>query len=200
MTRSVRSIVPFAVAAVLAVGGAVVIASMDSSAPTGYHTSASGALTIDARNRPKAPDLTGVTIDGKPFDLAAWRGKTIVVNAWAFWCGPCRRETPLLVRYEKEMKDKGVVVVGLNQGSGTASAKAFVREFHVPYPNLHDPQGRAVLKIPKEVLRAQGVPFTVVIDSQYRIAATSAGEVNRSTLDEMTAWATKPDKSGKVSR
>ena len=62
-----------------------------------------------------APALKGTTLDGKPFDLAALRGKVVVVNQWATWCGPCRAEMPLLDRFAKKYAGKGVVLLGLDE-------------------------------------------------------------------------------------
>ncbi|GAB2910844.1 MULTISPECIES: TlpA family protein disulfide reductase [Streptomyces] len=191
-----RSIVSIAVAAaVVAVGGGGILAvtSMDGSERTGYRVS-DGVLTIDVKSRPDAPDIKGTTVDGKPFRLSDYRGKTVVVNAWAYWCGPCRLEMPMLVDYEKSMKRKGVVVVGINHGSGIAASKAFIEEFDVPYPNLDDPSGKSILDMPKGVIQSQGLPFTFVIDSRHKIAASRSGAINRKMLEEMTSWAVKPSK------
>jgi len=62
-----------------------------------------------------APALKGSTLDGKPFDLAALKGKVVVVNQWATWCGPCREEMPLLDAFAKRYAAKGVVLVGLDE-------------------------------------------------------------------------------------
>ena len=191
-----RSTVSIAMAAVVVVGGGAILAvtSMDGSERTGYRISDSGVLTIDVKSRPDAPDIKGTTVDGKPFRLSDYRGKTVVVNAWAYWCGPCRLEMPMLVDYEKSMKRKGVVVVGINHGSGIAASKAFLEEFDVPYPNLHDPSGKSTLEMPKGVIQSQGVPFTFVIDSRHKIAASWSGALNRKMLEEMTSWAVEPSK------
>ncbi|MEV4875513.1 TlpA family protein disulfide reductase [Streptomyces cyaneofuscatus] len=179
-------------AAVVVGGVAFAVLAPDRPERTGYHMTDRGVMTIDAKDRPKVPDIKGKTVEGKPFRLSEYRGKTVVVNAWAFWCGPCRLEMPMLIDFEKSMKDKGVVVVGINHGSDIDASKAFVREFGVTYPNLHDPMGKSTLGMPKGVIQSRGVPYTFVIDARQKIASSASGAINREMLDEMTAWAMKP--------
>jgi cytochrome c biogenesis protein CcmG/thiol:disulfide interchange protein DsbE len=71
------------------------------------------ALALDTGDA--APALKGVTLDGKPFDLAALKGHVVVVNLWATWCGPCREEMPLLDAFAKKHAAEGVVLVGLDE-------------------------------------------------------------------------------------
>ncbi|MEU0357197.1 TlpA family protein disulfide reductase [Streptomyces cyaneofuscatus] len=189
-----RAVISAAVAAVVAGGVAFAVLAQDRPDQARYHMSDRGVLTIDAKDRPKVPDITGETVEGKPFRLSDYRGKTVVVNAWAFWCGPCRLEMPMLVDFEKSMKDKGVVVVGINHGTNIGASKAFVREFDVTYPNLHDPLGKSTLDMPKGIIQSRGVPYTFVIDARQKVASSASGAINREMLDEMTAWAMKPSK------
>ncbi|MGV9881008.1 TlpA family protein disulfide reductase [Streptomyces sp. NPDC003006] len=150
-----------------------------------------GTMTIDAAHRPPAPRITGTTIDGKPFDLADYKGEIVVLNAWASWCGPCRIETPMLVDYHNKHKGNGVAVVGLDEDNSAHAGRTFAKEYNITYPNLHDGTGRATLAFPKGILRAPGVPFTVVIDAKHRVAASSSGEIDQRMLDTMVATARK---------
>ena len=103
-------------------------------------------LTATA-NKP-APNRTGAALSqpileaenraasGNPIKLGDYSGKVLLVNLWATWCGPCRMETPELVKLNKEFRDRGVEMIGLSTEDPDASAQMvndFVREYHVDY-------------------------------------------------------------------
>jgi thiol-disulfide isomerase/thioredoxin len=73
---------------------------------------------------------------GNPIKLGDYSGKVLFVNLWATWCGPCRMETPELVKLNKEFRDRGVEMIGLSTEDPDASAQSvnnFVREYQVDY-------------------------------------------------------------------
>ena len=92
---------------------------------------------------PPAPDLPPAVsvaplkdVNGSPFKLADFFGKVAVVNFWATWCGPCRREIPELVKLHKEFQSRGVEIVGLSTENPDASAekvRKFIQDFQVDY-------------------------------------------------------------------
>ncbi|WP_405713593.1 MULTISPECIES: TlpA family protein disulfide reductase [unclassified Streptomyces] len=157
--------------------------------PEGYHRSKDGTLTIEGAHRPAAPDFTGADADGRPVQLSDYAGKTVVVNAWASWCGPCRKETPVLVRYHRKMEGQGVVVLGLNRDGSAGAARAFAREFHMPYPSILDPGGKQLFALPKGLLSTQGLPVTLVVDARGRVAATASGALSEGRLEDLVAAA-----------
>jgi len=75
--------------------------------------------------------------NGQPIKLSNYSGKVLLVNLWATWCGPCRRETPELVKLHKEYQDRGLEMVGLTTEdpvSSSQSVQQFVQQFQVDYP------------------------------------------------------------------
>src|ERR1700752_3254235 len=76
------------------------------------------------------------SVNGDPIKLSKYSGKVLLVNLWATWCGPCRRETPELVRLYKEYQERGLEIVGLSTEDPIASehsVQEFVREYNVGY-------------------------------------------------------------------
>lgn len=85
---------------------------------------------------PEIIDAELTTLDGKPFKLADYKGKVVLLNQWATWCGPCRMEIPELVKLQEEMKEKGVEVVGLTIEDDRQDAEAvknYVEAQQIPY-------------------------------------------------------------------
>lgn len=137
-------------------------------------------LPVDEREKPG--EVSGETIDGEPISLSDYAGKTVVVNVWGSWCGPCRAEAPDLVEAAEELRDDDVAFLGINSRDlNQAAARAFVRRFDVPYPSIYDQGGQTLLAF-RGTLTANSIPSTVVIDEQGRVAARVLGEVSRSTL------------------
>lgn len=140
-----------------------------------------GLTVYPPGKRPKMPALEGQTLDGAAFDLADLRGHVIVINVWGSWCGPCRAETPDLVRVAQETSARGVRFVGIDTRDNRAAAKAFARTYGVPYPSVFDSDGRALLPF-RGVILLSAVPSTVVIDQDGRVAARVVGPVTYATL------------------
>ena len=136
---------------------------------------------VPAAERKAAPDLAGDSLDGKPLRLSDYRGKVVVLNAWASYCGPCRAEAPELAAAQKHLAAKGVQVLGLNTNADPASGRSFQRDHGLAYPSFSDPSGRQILKFPKGSVPL-GVPFTVVIDTRGRMAAFHSGPVTEQEL------------------
>lgn len=124
-----------------------------------------------------APPLRATALDGRPVDLAAARGHPVVVDFFASWCGPCRAQQPALDALARRYLPQGVVVLGVDVREGEAETAAYVREFGVPYPTIHDDDGSIAAAF--DVLAP---PTTVVIDPSGRIVSTYLGGVRQETL------------------
>ena len=135
---------------------------------------------IPEAERQALPSLVGTTLDGKPLDVATYRGKVVVLNFWASWCPPCRDEAPSLVEVATQTRPLGVEFVGVNIKDEQTSAAAFERKAAVPYPSLHDQPGELLLRFRGIV--PQTPPTTLIIDREGRIAGFFAGKVRISEL------------------
>ena len=110
-----------------------------------------------------APAYGALSMQGDSLDLERMKGSVVLLNVWATWCIPCRREVPELQALHQEFEAKGLKVWGVSIDGGDADADvaAFAKDFHVTYPILRDP-GERVLS----VFRIQGVPASYLIDRQ----------------------------------
>lgn len=123
-------------------------------------------LIKDDESRQNA-DFTLTDLQGKSWSLKALRGKVVLVNFWATWCQPCRREMPDLDALYKRFKDQGFVILGISD-EDSAKVKELLAELKVSYPVLLDP-GRKV----NELFRIEGIPKNFVFDRNGKLVAQS---------------------------
>ena len=124
--------------------------------------------------RPAAPKLDLPRLDGGGRGtLAGYRGKVVVLNYWASWCVPCRRESPLLERWHERIARRGGTVLGVDVLDVSDDAKAFVRRYHLSYPMLRDGSGET-----QKYLGIVAYPESFVVDRRGRIAALRRGPVD----------------------
>ncbi|MFI5884475.1 redoxin domain-containing protein [Streptomyces sp. NPDC051554] len=138
--------------------------------------------TFKEGRRPAVADLTGTSLDGDAIRLSDYRGKVVLINAWASWCGPCRAEAPELKLIQETWGDRGLRVLGLDNDSRRSAGLAFQKDHHLGYPSLHDPSGKQALRLPRGLVNTQVMPYTIVIDPAGKVAATRMGAVTRNQL------------------
>lgn len=142
--------------------------------------------TLAPDQRQDTPAVTGTTLDGKPFDLTAWRGKVVVVNFWGSWCVTCREEAGALERTYTDLKGDGVRFLGVATRDTADNARAFLRTFPMSYPSLlDDPATNTVLLAFRGQLPVASTPTTYVLDRDGRIAARTVGTVDGDRLRAM---------------
>jgi len=90
----------------------------------------------------EAPPANLATLDGKRFDLSAYRGKVVFLNFWATWCPPCIEEMPSLVKLQQEMGNK-VTILAVSEDADDAAYKQFVRDHNIDLLTVRDPKNSA---------------------------------------------------------
>lgn len=125
------------------------------------------ALARQNQTQPQAgpaPDFTLTTLDGDTIRLSDLRGKVVVINFWASWCGPCRVEAPALQTVYERYRDRGVEFLGVAWTDTERGARAFIAEFNQTYPNGLDLGTKLA-----ELYRIQGVPETFIVNPDGQI-------------------------------
>jgi len=137
---------------------------------------ANGVLSLMLRSAAPLPDLQLTTLDGRPASLSTYEGRPVVLNLWASWCPPCRREMPAFEQAQAEFPH--VAFVMLNQGESAQQAQGFLENEGLMLKDvLLDPSSTAM-----QVLRSRGLPTTLFYNAQGDMVDTHLGEITLATL------------------
>ena len=133
------------------------------------------ALTM-ATTPLRLPDLAFADADGQPKKLSDWRGKTLLVNLWATWCVPCRKEMPALETLQTKLGGADFEVVAINIDTRDPNKpKSFLKDANLTQIGYFNDQKAKVFQDLKAVGRALGMPTSVLVDGQGCEIATIAG-------------------------
>jgi len=110
--------------------------------------------------------------DGKKVSLSEFKGKVVILDFWATWCVPCKKEIPDFIRLQEKYGSRGLQIVGISVDDSMAQAKKYATEMKMNYPIL-------LAEGKEDILRAYdpitSIPVSVIIDRQGRIAARHVG-------------------------
>lgn len=136
-----------------------------------------GKGTRERATGDRVPAFSMQDLQGRPVAYADLADRVVVLNFWATWCGPCRREIPLLGKIHARYADAGATVLGVTVGESAETVIPFLEEFDVDYPVWVDPPDRAVSTELLERFGVVGFPTTFFIDRRGVIRDVYVGEL-----------------------
>jgi thiol-disulfide isomerase/thioredoxin len=182
-----RAVVTVAAVLVVCLAAGLAVAFTGGSGQAGdrsYVGGTTSAWIYKEGSRPAAPDFSGTTLTGAPLKFSSYKGKTVVLNFWGSWCGPCRGEAPTLAALSSKYAKDDVSFVGDDVGDTTTNALTFAKSMGITYPSLNDPGYQVAQDFGKAVL-INDTPTTLVIDKTGHIAGVIYGTALYSVLDTM---------------
>ncbi|MCF7823616.1 MAG: redoxin domain-containing protein [Candidatus Marinimicrobia bacterium] len=127
----------------------------------------------------EAPDFTLTNIEGESVSLSDFKGKVIIVDFWATWCGPCKMEIPGFIQLQEDYKDDVVVLgISLDQG-GPAAVVPFAQRMNINYPIVYG-DGKVV----QAYGGVRGIPTTFVIDRDFNIQRKYVGYTDHKVFEK----------------
>jgi peroxiredoxin len=133
---------------------------------------------ISAAAQSIAPDFSLQDLDGQPLNLASYRGKVVLLDFWATWCGPCRDEIPHFAQLQDKYRQQGLQVIGISMDDGPKPVREFYQKVGMNYPVALGNE-----KIAEAYGGVLGLPIAFLIGRDGRIHAKYIGEVNMSVLE-----------------
>lgn len=141
-----------------------------------------GPLSGDRASAGKAaPPFRLANADGGTVELASLKGKPVLVNFWATWCGPCKKEMPLIQEAFAESGGQ-LQVLGVNYQESASAAKSYRDDMHLTFPIVLDSDGKVA-----DAYLAQGLPVTYFIDGNGVVQDFRIGGIDETMLEEKLA-------------
>lgn len=130
--------------------------------------------------------LEGKTLEGKDFDWDGYRGKVVLVDFWATWCGPCRAMLPQLVELHEQYRDRGFDIVGVNLDDEAEAVESFLKENELPWATLFDSHEDAAESMGR-YYGIRVIPTTVLVGKDGKVLATNlhGEEINQALAEQL---------------
>jgi thiol-disulfide isomerase/thioredoxin len=173
----------------IALGGATLVWTATRYAravePAGAEAAASTSgerVTLRFFRSPAAvPVFIARDLDGREVSTASWRGKVVIINFWATWCGPCRAEIPDLVALQEKYRDR-LQVIGISQDEASPEVvRRFAAEHHVNYPVV-----MTTPEIDKAFPGIGALPTSFIVDRESRVVQKHVGMLRAATTEQET--------------
>jgi len=139
-----------------------------------------------APDTPYRPDFALTDLNGVEHRSADYDGQVVVLNFWATWCAPCRKEIPMLVDAQKRWGGQGLQIIGVAIDDAEPAA-AFARRYAINYPVMAAPTEGARLqdRYTREGTPAGVLPYTAIIDRDGRVSARIAGALSHDQFEDL---------------
>jgi len=137
---------------------------------TGWSAAADPVTLTPILQAQATPDFALAVMDGGQYRLSDQQGKPVIINFWATWCPPCRRELPSMNQGWQKIKHQGIDMVAINVGEDEDTIFPFTADFPIEFPVLLDLNGEITAQWP-----IKGLPTTFVIDPDGRIVYRAIG-------------------------
>lgn len=126
----------------------------------------------------EAPDFTLETMEGNTFTLSDQKGKVVVLNFWATWCGPCRKEIPDFMELHQKMKDDGVIFAGVSlDEEGWEKVRPYAKDMGINYPIMVDDGN-----VSRQYGPIRAIPTTLIINKKGQVEYVAPGMLTKEKL------------------
>ena len=145
-----------------------------------YETEVAGASKCDPKAKPANLDFILKDMEGRDVNLASMKGKVVLLNFWATWCGPCKVEIPIFVELQDKYRNQGVVFVGLSVDDPPEKLRPFANQYKINYPLLI---GVGRDDVQDAFGPMWGIPVTFLISRDGKICKRQMGIASKEQLE-----------------